>query len=162
MRAPSHFGRVLVSGFAVVTVVYIVTGQLGYMCFGDNSRGSVTLNLPTGGSHAWLYSVVKLLLIFVIFCTYLIQFYVPLTYLEPPIQNYFNRSYVSYIFRSLIVLITSKPLACTPSVTLLPKCVSVDQLHWPLQSLIWETSSLLWGPLEGVPFYSYFQLWHIS
>jgi hypothetical protein len=54
MRAPSHFGRVLVSGFAVVTVVYIVTGQLGYMCFGDNSRGSVTLNLPTGGSHAWL------------------------------------------------------------------------------------------------------------
>ena len=54
MRTPSHFGQVLVSGFAVVTVIYIITGQLGYMCFGDNSRGSVTLNLPTEGSHEWL------------------------------------------------------------------------------------------------------------
>ena len=60
-----------------------------------------------------LYAIVKLLLIVVIFCTYLIQFYVPLTFLEPPVERYFGRPYVSYILRAVIVLITCKPLACT-------------------------------------------------
>ncbi|XP_062513841.1 proton-coupled amino acid transporter 1-like [Corticium candelabrum] len=106
MKQPLDFGKVLVCGFTFVSIIYVITGLLGYMCFGQNIQGSVTLNLPVAGSHAWLYAVVKVFLIFAIFCSYLIQFYVPLTFLEPPLEIFFNTPRVSYIFRTLIVAIT--------------------------------------------------------
>ena len=54
MKQPLDFGKVLVCGFTFVSIIYVITGLLGYMCFGQNIQGSVTLNLPVAGSHAWL------------------------------------------------------------------------------------------------------------
>ena len=50
MRDPKAFPGltgVLNTGMVVVTVLYTAVGFFGYLTFGDESRGSITLNLPT-------------------------------------------------------------------------------------------------------------------
>lgn len=50
MKNPTHFIRcpgVLHIGMGFVTVLYSVVGFLGYLKYGDQVNGSITLNLPT-------------------------------------------------------------------------------------------------------------------
>lgn len=50
MKTPQHFVGicgVLNKGMSGVTFVYILLGFLGYLQYGDNTAGSITLNLPT-------------------------------------------------------------------------------------------------------------------
>jgi proton-coupled amino acid transporter len=50
MRKPQQFlgyPSVLLIAMLVVTVMYAVIGFLGYVRFGDDIQGSITLNLPT-------------------------------------------------------------------------------------------------------------------
>ncbi|ERL94987.1 hypothetical protein D910_12259 [Dendroctonus ponderosae] len=49
MKKPGQFTKplgVLNSGMVIVTIMYLVVGCLSYMKYGDDIRGSVTLNLP--------------------------------------------------------------------------------------------------------------------
>lgn len=49
MKKPELFRRplgVLNVGMAVVTILYLLIGTLGYLKYGDDVMGSVTLNLP--------------------------------------------------------------------------------------------------------------------
>lgn len=49
MKNPTHFlglGGVLNQGMAGVTLVYIFLGFLGYLKYGNDTLGSITLNLP--------------------------------------------------------------------------------------------------------------------
>lgn len=49
MATPKSFGGkfgVLNIGMFVITAMYAVFGLLGYIKYGDDSLGSVTLNLP--------------------------------------------------------------------------------------------------------------------
>lgn len=51
MEKPRHFigfCGVLNQGMAGVTLVYILVGFLGYLKYGDDVQGSITLNLPQG------------------------------------------------------------------------------------------------------------------
>ncbi|XP_074866017.1 proton-coupled amino acid transporter 1-like isoform X3 [Carettochelys insculpta] len=50
MKNPQHFSLILYIGMAIVTVLYISLGVLGYLRFGDSIRASITLNLP----NCWL------------------------------------------------------------------------------------------------------------
>ncbi|XP_067588431.1 proton-coupled amino acid transporter 1 isoform X2 [Pseudorca crassidens] len=46
MKDPRKFSLILYVGMAIITVLYISLGCLGYLQFGANIQGSITLNLP--------------------------------------------------------------------------------------------------------------------
>lgn len=80
---PDDFPTILNVGMVLVTLLYISMGTLGYLTFGPAICGSVTLNLPEEA----LYASVKILYSSVIFVSFAVQFYVPITFLWPPIEN---------------------------------------------------------------------------
>lgn len=49
MKNPKHFigcPGVLNTGMSVVIFMYAMTGFLGYLKYGNDTKGSITLNLP--------------------------------------------------------------------------------------------------------------------
>lgn len=49
MRNPGHFlgcPGVLNLGMTVIALVFLVVGSIGFLKYGDEAQGSVTLNLP--------------------------------------------------------------------------------------------------------------------
>lgn len=49
MKKPRQFASafgVLNVGMFIVTILYTVVGFIGYFCYGEDIKGSITLNLP--------------------------------------------------------------------------------------------------------------------
>ncbi|CAH1777563.1 unnamed protein product [Owenia fusiformis] len=116
---------VLNVGMVIVTCLYISLGFYGYLTFGPEAcdvLGSITLNLP---SKNWLYLAVRLKFSIAIFISYGLQFYVPLEFMWPPINEKYGdhypwlRKYGEYILRCLLVLLTFGISASIPHLDLL-------------------------------------------
>ncbi|XP_071485365.1 neutral amino acid uniporter 4-like [Diadema antillarum] len=119
---PEDFPKVLVIGMSVVAFLYLTTGTLGYLCFGNTLKDTVTVYLPTTG----LYTATKLFFVGAIFISYGLQFYVPLSFVWPPVRNKLHDwthserydTLAEYAFRTLLVLITMTLAVAIPQLPL--------------------------------------------
>ena len=112
MKRPKDLGGffgVLNTAMVVITCLYIFMGFFGYLKFGNDVQGSITLNLPI---HEPLAQAVIIMLSFAIFLSYSIQFYVPIKILLPwilkKIPNPKRHILAEYVFRFVLIIITCK------------------------------------------------------
>lgn len=87
MEKPEEFlgsPSVLLISMIVVTVLYTIMGLLGFIRFGDEIRGSITLNLPT---DEWAAITGQILIGLAILFTFGLQFYIPMEILLKKIEN---------------------------------------------------------------------------
>ncbi|XP_013395783.2 proton-coupled amino acid transporter 4-like [Lingula anatina] len=111
MKEPDAFSGwagVLNLGMVIVIVLFLAIGFYGYLCFGDNVAGSITLNLPT---NDWLYLSVKLMFCLALVITYGLQFYVPVLIIWPFFKNRIRGNgycewFAESLFRIFLVLFT--------------------------------------------------------
>ncbi|KAK4017028.1 hypothetical protein OUZ56_031984 [Daphnia magna] len=132
MRRPWDFKGwtgILNTGMVIVTCIYIAMGfyangtfafRLGYLAYGEDILGSITLNLP---QDEVLAQVVKILLVIAICGNYAMQFYVPIPIIWPTLSKYAAR-YTSNdlaaerAFRTFMVLVTLLLAAAIPKIDL--------------------------------------------
>ncbi|XP_055621302.1 proton-coupled amino acid transporter-like protein pathetic isoform X1 [Toxorhynchites rutilus septentrionalis] len=105
MKTPQNFigiCGVLNQGMAGVTLIYIFLGFLGYVRYGDQALGSITLNLPVEEIPA---QAVKILIALAVYCTFGLQFYVCLDIVWIGIRNKFRKrpTLVNYTMRTVLV-----------------------------------------------------------
>ncbi|XP_047524510.1 proton-coupled amino acid transporter-like protein CG1139 [Pieris napi] len=109
MRKPEQFQKplgVLNVGMAVVGCVFISMGFLGYLKWGDDVAGSLTLNLPQGKV---ISSVVQGLIALAMLLTYPLQFYVPICISWPGLRKRLGPNGLvakELAYRALIVVLT--------------------------------------------------------
>jgi proton-coupled amino acid transporter len=110
MREPKHMSRpfgVLHTGLSLVTICYATTGFFGYLKFGTDVQGSITLNMPA----ELLYQIVNLLLVLVILLGLPLQFYVLNAMFWPSIKRklpaHLHKRHLifEYLFRTAILLL---------------------------------------------------------
>nr|CAD2181526.1 unnamed protein product [Meloidogyne enterolobii] len=113
MKHPSEmlgpFG-VLSTGMALTEIFDSAVGFLGYSKFGDEIQGSVTLNLPPTS----LLTFVKIVFTIISFLDFLLQQYVTIQMLWPPLNKYLSNLFPSskvlrvgeYTFRASLVALT--------------------------------------------------------
>ncbi|XP_023937477.1 proton-coupled amino acid transporter-like protein CG1139 [Bicyclus anynana] len=109
MRNPEQFQKplgVLNVGMVVVASIFITVGFLGYLKWGEDVAGSLTLNLKPG----YVISMtVQILITLAMLLTYPLQFYVPVAITWPALRKkYGQKSPVmkEYVYRSILVLVT--------------------------------------------------------
>ncbi|XP_055538168.1 proton-coupled amino acid transporter-like protein pathetic isoform X1 [Wyeomyia smithii] len=105
MKTPQNFigiCGVLNQGMGGVTLIYILLGFLGYVRYGDQALGSITLNLPVEEIPA---QAVKILIALAVYCTFGLQFYVCLDIAWIAIKDNFTKrpTLVNYTMRTILV-----------------------------------------------------------
>ncbi|CAG4983936.1 unnamed protein product [Parnassius apollo] len=124
MKTPKAFvGKFGVLNRAMISIIilYVGMGLFGYLQYGNEAAGSITLNLPSGTET--LASVVQCLLAFAIFITHGLACYVAIDilwneYIGVRLLNSSHRLLWEYILRSLIVLLTFGIAAVVPELDL--------------------------------------------
>ncbi|XP_049945298.1 proton-coupled amino acid transporter-like protein pathetic [Schistocerca serialis cubense] len=118
MKTPRDFigfCGVLTQAMTLLCVIYTTIGFLGYLKYGDSTQGSITLNLPVQEVAA---QSVKILIAFGVYCTYGLQFVVPVQMLLNATRDKFPVSplLVSYIVRTLLVTATVGLAVAVPTI----------------------------------------------
>ncbi|XP_067621826.1 proton-coupled amino acid transporter-like protein CG1139 isoform X4 [Eurosta solidaginis] len=110
MKRPEDFGGttgVLNTGMTVVACLYTTVGFFGYLKYGENVKGSITLNLP---SDQLLSQLVRIAMAIAIFLSYTLQFYVPVNIVDPFIRNQCvdqsRKELASTVLRIVLVVFT--------------------------------------------------------
>ncbi|XP_034135082.1 proton-coupled amino acid transporter-like protein CG1139 isoform X1 [Drosophila guanche] len=119
MRTPDDFGGttgVLNTGMVVVACLYTSVGFFGYLKYGEDVKGSITLNLPQGDG---LSQLVRLTMAVAIFLSYTLQFYVPVNIVEPFVRSHFDttraKDLAATILRTVLVTFTFLLATCIPN-----------------------------------------------
>uniref|UniRef100_A0A1A9WDD4 Amino acid transporter transmembrane domain-containing protein n=1 Tax=Glossina brevipalpis TaxID=37001 RepID=A0A1A9WDD4_9MUSC len=118
MKKPQHFlgcPSVLNMAMLIVVTLYATIGFFGYISFGSEVRGSITLNLPYG---APLADAAKILMALAILFTFGLQFYIPNDILWTKIKHKFNpknHNLIQILLRTGIILISGGVAAAIPN-----------------------------------------------
>lgn len=149
MRHPEDFGGfagILNLGMTFVVCLYTAMGFYGYLKYGDDSKGSITLNLP---SKNWLFISVNLMYAVAIFISYGLQLYVVIRIiwpvLEAKISSRKTKIISEYIFRTALVLATCGISMVVPHLDLMISLVG---------SLASSSLALMFPPLIEIITYS--------
>ncbi|XP_018567846.1 proton-coupled amino acid transporter-like protein pathetic [Anoplophora glabripennis] len=118
MKTPQHFTGlcgVLNQGMSGVTLVYMLLGFFGYLKYGENIQGSVTLNLPQGDYAA---QTVNVLIGLAVFFTFGLQFYVCIDIawcgIKERVQK--NKVVAEYILRTVMVIVCVALAIAVPTI----------------------------------------------
>ncbi|XP_014208816.1 proton-coupled amino acid transporter-like protein pathetic [Copidosoma floridanum] len=109
MANPGHFigcPSVLSVSMTVVIGLYTMMGVFGYMSYGEEAQGSITLSLPIENP---LGQAVNILITLAIILTYGLQFFVPLEIIWNTIKHKFSHRWEflgATVMRILMVLLT--------------------------------------------------------
>ncbi|CAM2720141.1 unnamed protein product [Rotaria socialis] len=121
-EAYSGWTGILNIGILLVTIMYFIIGFFGYIRYGSEARGSITLNLPKDNK---LYQFTKIMYAVAIFLTYNLQFYVPFSLLWPRLCRRILYKYSAqtvekceHAFRIGLILITFIIAAMIPNLGL--------------------------------------------
>ncbi|CAG0879965.1 unnamed protein product [Darwinula stevensoni] len=121
MKSPEDFGGftgVLNTGMVIVMCLYTGVGFYGYLRYGDDVLGSITLNLPNENRLA---ASVQVMMIIAVFLSYALQMYVPVEIIWPWIKERVpaekERLY-NYLFRIGLVILTFFLGALVPNIGL--------------------------------------------
>lgn len=132
MRIPSDFDKtfgVLNVGMVFVTIIFLTTGFFGYLKYGEDVQGSLTLNLPPENMYIHTYIQINILIIYnfiilllrfaqavkVMISTgvllgYALQFFVAIQIMMPTVLTVFHvKEHVKFaeiLFRTFMVLVT--------------------------------------------------------
>lgn len=109
---------VLNTSMVIVTCLYIAVAFFGYLKYGEDVQGSITLNLPV--DH-WLAQAVIIFFSLAIFFSYGLQFYVPVLIVLPFVQKRIARQHhlkAEYVLRYSLVLVTFALAAAIPKLDL--------------------------------------------
>ncbi|XP_067003585.1 proton-coupled amino acid transporter-like protein CG1139 [Anabrus simplex] len=123
MKTPKSFGGpvgVLNKAMFVIILLYVGIGFLGYMRFGSEVAGSITLNLP---KDEILAQSVKIMLAVAIFITHGLQCYVAVDitwnqYLAPRAEKFEHQLLLEYGVRTFLVLLTFSLAVAIPDLEL--------------------------------------------
>lgn len=124
MKHPSNFSRplgVLNVGVGMQTILFISLGVFGYWKYGEESKSSLTLNLPT---DEVLAQTVLLILSFGVILGYAIQFFIPMQIMFPSVRNVIKPAdrhplFGEICFRTFMVLVTFGVALVVPNLGLL-------------------------------------------
>jgi len=117
MRYPHHFlgcPSVLNVTMTIVVTLYAVMGVCGYLAYGEDAKGSITLNLPTEEDLA---QVVKMLVATAVLFTYGLQYFVPLEIIWNSMKHLFSHKYAAIgetVMRICMVMLTVIVASCVP------------------------------------------------
>ncbi|KAL9918115.1 proton-coupled amino acid transporter-like protein acs isoform 1-T1 [Glossina fuscipes fuscipes] len=118
MKTPQHFlgcPSVLNMAMLIVVTLYATIGFFGYITYGSEVRGSITLNLPYG---APLADAAKILMALAILFTFGLQFYIPNDILWSKIKHKFDpksHNIAQILLRTGIILISGGVAAAIPN-----------------------------------------------
>ncbi|XP_068627821.1 proton-coupled amino acid transporter-like protein CG1139 [Battus philenor] len=106
---------VLNTAMIIVITLYGIVGFFGYVQYGNDVKGSVTLNLPQDEIMA---QSAKLIMAIVIYFSYALQFYVPMEMINRLLQNRSSNKYENVIqisIRTVVVTLTVAIAAAFPN-----------------------------------------------
>ncbi|TSK67190.1 Proton-coupled amino acid transporter 4 [Bagarius yarrelli] len=118
MREPKRFPCALDVSMGIVIVLYVTLATLGYLCFGDNIKGSITLNLP---HDSWSNLLVKVLYSFGVFVTFAVQFFVAAEIVVPAVCERVSerwRRHTDLCTRALLTCVTCAVAVLVPRLDL--------------------------------------------
>ncbi|XP_049812973.1 proton-coupled amino acid transporter-like protein CG1139 isoform X2 [Schistocerca nitens] len=154
MKSPGSFVGplgVLNRAMVIIIFLFIVIGLFGYMKYGNEAQGSITLNLP---GDEILAQAVKIMLAVSIFISHSLQNYVNIdilwnSYLSEKFEKHPHKIIFEYIVRISLVTITFLLAAAVPNLELFISlfgslCLSAIGIAFPaiIQScIIWKSRS---------------------
>lgn len=138
MKTPKSFNMVMSVAMTIICVLYAVFGFVGYLKYGPDCQGSVTLNADQTETLA---KCIRGIFALATFISYGLQGYVPVsiiwgTYLSKRWEDSDNKIYYEFAVRIFIVLITTVIAAAIPFIGLFISlvgalCISVLGIMCP-------------------------------